>query len=79
MYSFPLPIDEKIIAESRNILDGFDKRLIEYIHGYPVWRYSPAHIFPQEHAIDIAVPVGTKIKAAESGEIVSITEKSDFL
>lgn len=77
IYSFPLSIDEKIIAKSKKILDGFDKKLIEYIHGYPIWRYSPAHIFPQEHAIDIAAPIGTKVKAVESGEIVSITENNN--
>lgn len=76
IYSFPLPIDAKIIAESKNILNGFDKKLMEYIHGYPIWKCSPAHIYPQEHAIDIPVPIGTKIRATESGEIVSIVESN---
>jgi murein DD-endopeptidase MepM/ murein hydrolase activator NlpD len=75
-YSFPLPIDKKIITESKNILDGFDKKLIEYIHRYPIWRYSLAHTFPQEHAIDIAVPLYTPVTAALSDTIVSMNEAS---
>lgn len=75
-YGFPLPIDVKIIAESKKILYGFDKKLIEYIHGYPIRRHSPTHIHPQEHAIDIAVPIKTPIIAVAAGEIVSMNESS---